>query len=136
MSRPRTDLGEGAEETIRELAARGLSGREIAARLLATGCTVSVRTIERRLAEVAPDVRAARAESLASVAQDAPVEEPAPIAPPSGPEAPLTPAERQVDALLARSPVWRRIQGAIASALAAHPAAAAAVARALREVSL
>ena len=61
---------------------------------------------------------------------------PAPIAPPSGPEAPLTPAERQVDALLARSPVWRRIQGAIASALAAHPAAAAAVARALREVSL
>ena len=115
---------------MRALASQGMGSQAIHARLAAAGCTASHRTIARRLEELRPGVQAARAAAL--------------VAPPKPPDVPtvpdagaaLTAAERQVDALLARSPVWRRIQAAIASSLATHPDAAAAVARALREVTL
>ena len=122
---------------MRALAARGLGSKAIHARLAAAGCTASHRTIARRLEELRPGVQAERAAALAEapVPVEPPEEAPpVPMAPDAG--APLSAAERQVDALLARSPVWRRIQAAIASSLATHPDAAAAVARALREVTL
>ena len=133
MAPPRTQLAPEVEAQMRALAARGLGSKAIHARLAAAGCTASHRTIARRLEELRPGVQAERAAAL--------VEPPKPEQPPPVPMAPdagatLSAAERQVDALLARSPVWRRIQTAIASTLATHPDAAAAVARVLREVTL
>ena len=122
---------------MRALAARGLGSKAIHVRLAAAGCTASHRTIARRLEELRPGVQAERAAALVEAPKPVePPEEapPVPMAPDAG--ATLSAAERQVDALLARSPVWRRIQAAIASSLATHPDAAAAVARALREVTL
>lgn len=122
---------------MRALAARGLGSKAIHARLAAAGCTASHRTIARRLEELRPGVQAERAAALVEAPKppEAPEEAPpVPMAPDAG--AALSAAERQVDALLARSPVWRRIQAAIAASLATHPDAAAAVARALREVTL
>jgi hypothetical protein len=133
MSRPRAGITPDDESKMLALARQGLSSRVIASRLAADGCAVSHRTIARRLAALAPAVLAERAAALVKPPkpEEAP---PVPMAPDAG--ATLSAAERQVDALLARSPVWRRIQAAIASSLATHPAAAAAVARALREVTL
>ena len=142
MARPRTELDDGR---ILALAKTGMGGREIAAKLRAEGGRASDRTVCRRLAEIAPQVRADRAASVAKAAKALPP--PRPPAPPveahtvepqpaDAPRGNLSAAERQVDGLLARSPVWRRIQAAIASSLATHPDAAAAVARALREVTL
>ena len=122
---------------MRALAARGLGSKATHARLAAAGCTASHRTIARRLEELRPGVQAERAAALVEAPKPVePLEEapPVPMAPDAG--AALSAAERQVDALLARSPVWRRIQAAIASSLATHPDAAAAVARSLREVTL
>ena len=110
----------------------------------AEGGRASDRTVCRRLAEIAPQVRADRAASVAAVAKAAPPPKPpAPVEahtveppPADAPRGNLSAAERQVDALLTRSPVWRRIQAAIAASLATYPDAAAAVARALREVTL
>lgn len=133
MAPPRTQLAPEVEAQMRALAARGLGSKAIHARLAAAGCTASHRTIARRLEELRPGVQAERAAALAEA--PVPVEAPpVPMAPDAG--APLSAAERQVDALLARSPVWRRIQAAIATALATHPEAAASVARSLREVTL
>lgn len=137
MAPPRTQLAPEVEAQMRALAARGLGSKAIHARLAAAGCTASHRTIARRLEELRPGVQAERAAALAEapVPVEPPEEAPpVPMAPDAG--ATLSAAERQVDALLARSPVWRRIQAAIASSLATHPDAAAAVARALREVTL
>lgn len=144
MAPPRTQLAPEVEAQMRALAARGLGSKAIHARLAAAGCTASHRTIARRLEELRPGVQAERAAAL--VEPTKPPEAPAkPVEPPEeAPAVPMAPdagaalsaAERQVDALLARSPVWRRIQAAIASSLATHPDAAAAVARALREVTL
>ena len=131
MAPPRTQLAPEVEAQMRALAARGLGSKAIHARLAAAGCTASHRTIARRLEELRPGVQAERAAALVEPPEEAP---PVPMAPDAG--ATLSAAERQVDALLARSPVWRRIQAAIASSLATHPDAAAAVARALREVTL
>ena len=137
MAPPRTQLAPEVEAQMRALAARGLGSKAIHARLAAAGCTASHRTIARRLEELRPGVQAERAAALVEAPKLVePPEEapPVPMAPDAG--ATLSAAERQVDALLARSPVWRRIQAAIASSLATHPDAAAAVARALREVTL
>lgn len=137
MAPPRTQLAPEVEAQMRALAARGLGSKAIHARLAAAGCTASHRTIARRLEELRPGVQAERAAALVEAPKPVePPEEapPVPMAPDAG--ATLSAAERQVDALLARSPVWRRIQAAIASSLATHPDAAAAVARALREVTL
>lgn len=131
MAPPRTQLAPEVEAQMRALAARGLGSKAIHARLAAAGCTASHRTIARRLEELRPGVQAERAAALVEPPEEAP---PVPIEPDAG--SALSAAERQVDALLARSPVWRRIQAAIASSLATHPDAAAAVARALREVTL
>ena len=141
MARPRTELDDGK---ILALAKTGMGGREIAAKLRAEGGRASDRTVCRRLAEIAPQVRADRAASVAKAAKALPPPKPpTPVeahtveSPPAdAPRGNLSAAERQVDGLLARSPVWRRIQTAIASSLATHPDAAAAVARALREVTL
>lgn len=144
MSRPLAGITPDDEAKMLALARQGLSSRVIASRLAADGCAVSHRTIARRLAALAPAVLAERAAALVEAPKPAeahpkPVEPPreappVPMAPDAG--AALSAAERQVDALLARSPVWRRIQTAIASALASHPEAAASVASALREVAL
>ncbi len=47
-----------------------------------------------------------------------------------------TAKDRQVDELISRSLVWRRVQTALSTALAVHPLAAAAVVRALRAINL
>lgn len=142
MTRKRADFGSVGEAKLKALMHRGLSSREVAARLRAAGVQVSDRTVARRMVE-AGGVGPRRAAALAG--------EPPPLPPPPALEpAPepalepvparvdgaLTPAERQVDALLGRAPVWLRIQAAIVGALAPFPDAAAAVVRALREVSL
>ena len=137
MSRQLAGITPDDEAKMLALARQGLSSRVIASRLAADGCAVSHRTIARRLAALAPAVLAERAAALVEApkpAEPPPEAPPVPMAPDAG--ATLSAAERQVDALLARSPVWRRIQTAIASSLATHPDAAAAVARALREVTL
>lgn len=137
MSRPLAGITPKEEARMLDLARQGLSSRVIASRLAADGCAVSHRTIARRLAALAPAVLAERAAALVEApkpAEPPPEAPPVPMVPDAG--AALSAAERQVDALLARSPVWRRIQTAIASALASHPEAAASVASALREVAL
>ena len=136
MTRKRADFGSVGEAKLKALMHRGLSSREVAARLRAAGVQVSDRTVARRMVE-AGGVGPRRAAALAGEPPPLPPSpEPALEPVPARVDGALTPAERQVDALLGRAPVWLRIQAAIVGALAPFPDAAAAVVRALREVSL
>lgn len=135
--------------------AKSIGFQEIGRALRASGVDVSDRTVARRVAElkkaraaapspapVAPKPRAARvAKASPAEAAEPVVEPPAPApepvpSPPPVDTARATPKDRQIDELLSTSLVWRRIQAAIASALASHPIAGAAVIRALRGVQL
>ena len=158
MPRNKKDFGAGANARIRHMMAKGVGHQEIGAALRASGVDVSDRTVARRVAElkkaraaapspapVAPKPRAARvAKAPVEDAAEPIVEPPSPVAepvalPPLLPPVDVvraTPKDRQIDELLSTSLVWRRIQAAIASALASHPIAGAAVIRALRGVQL
>ena len=61
---------------------------------------------------------------------------PPPSLTPSAPEPPATDAELKVDKLVARSRTWRRVQEALARALAPYPEAARAVAAELKRIDL
>lgn len=158
MPRKKKDFGAGANARIRHMMAKSIGFQEIGRALRASGVDVSDRTVARRVAElkkaraaapspapVASKPRAARVAKapLAEAAEPAlespaPTPEPVPVPQPSLPAdvARATPKDRQIDELLSTSLVWRRIQAAIASALASHPVAGAAVVRALRGVQL
>lgn len=149
MARKRKELGPGVDAQIRQLAARGHTAEAIAARLTAAGIGgVSVRTVGRRMQEArgsvappratkhAPSVPPRPAPVPAAVAPEPPPAGEAPAAPPAPADGPATAKDRQVDELIARSLTWRRVEAAIAGALAPYPEAAAAVVRALRSVNL
>lgn len=131
MARTKRELGSGADAIIRACLARGESARQIGERLAAAGYAgASPRTIARRMTEARPAVQAAIAERARKRA-------PAPELPAPKPETSRpTAKDRQLEALLGTSTAWRRVQVAISSALAAHPNAAAAVARALHGISV
>lgn len=147
MARSKTELGSGADVRIRHMMAKNVGSREIGAALRASGVDVSDRTVARRMADLkksgpatktkggsrAPDASASSPTrgkaSQPNVAQPGPV-----VVPPDNVKA--TARDRQIDELLSTSLVWRRIQTAIASVLACHPVAGAAVVRALRGVQL
>lgn len=158
MPRNKKDFGAGANTRIRHMMAKGVGFQEIGKALRASGVDVSDRTVARRVAElkkaratapspapVASKPRAARVakapvvEATESIVEPpTPATESAPVSPTLPPVdvARATPKDRQIDELLSTSLVWRRIQAAIASALASHPIAGAAVIRALRGVQL
>lgn len=137
--------------------AKSIGFQEIGRALRASGVDVSDRTVARRVAElkkaraaapspapVASKPRAARVAKAPPAEAAEPVEPPpthesVPTSPPPPPPADVaraTAKDRQIDELLSTSLVWRRIQAAIAGALASHPIAGAAVIRALRGVQL
>ena len=158
MPRNKKDFGAGANARIRHMMAKGVGFQEIGKALRASGVDVSDRTVARRVAELkkartaAPSPAPVASKPKAARVVTAPAEEPAepfvespapalksvPTPPPLPPVdvARATPKDRQIDELLSTSLVWRRIQAAIASALASHPIAGAAVIRALRGVQL
>lgn len=73
MARPRTELDDAR---ILALAKTGIGGREIAAKLRSEGADISDRTVCRRLAEIAPKVRAVQAAKLAVAVVATPAEPP------------------------------------------------------------
>lgn len=120
---------------ILAMARQGRSERAIVAALgPGAPSRATVRRYIDRMAAERRDAAPAKAPPRADAPPKAAPLPAAPVAPVDAARA--TPKDRQIDELLSNSLVWRRIRTAIATALANHPEAAAAVARALREVTL
>lgn len=123
---------------ILTMARAGRSERAIVAALGAGA--PSRATVRRYINRMAAERRQASAVKVMprtdAPATAAPLPAAAHASPPTADLTRATPRDRQIDELLSNSLVWRRIRAAIATALANHPGAAAAVAQALREVTL
>lgn len=122
---------------ILTMARAGRSERAIVAALGAGA--PSRATVRRYIDRMAAERRASAVKVMPRTdapATAAPLPAAAHASPPTADLTRATPRDRQIDELLSNSLVWRRIRAAIATALANHPGAAAAVAQALREVTL
>lgn len=129
VSPVRVDLSQEDEALLCRLVSQGRSTRACAEALAHTGLSHS--TIARRIAELR------EAGKLAKLPAEAVSPPPSARAtPPKPPPPPATDRDREVDKLLAASPVLTRIKSALAGALGRHPEAAADAVRALREVEL
>ena len=138
MARTRTDLTPQAQAIFDAMAARRSPAQDIVNAIKAAGqpapsrATIAARLLERR----APVSPARAVATKPSVPLLAPRLEVAKGEVPIEPEVPATAADRQIDELIARSLVWRKIETALAGALAPYPDAANAAIRALRAVTL
>ncbi len=123
-----------AAHRLEQLAKSGRSAAKIASILSGEGHAMSAATVGRKLRELLGPrrVRGPRNERRRVASEPATKANVGA----TSPEAPPTAKDRQVDELIAKSRTWRRVEAAIAQALAPYPEAAGAVVRALRSVRL